>query len=443
VNKKADIPSSLQQIYGIKYMFQSSNPPLPSGPYFLSAFTGKVYQAYRLYNDENQAFLYGVIPAPDGSYRQLSAHIDGAHTSTVGVPSRLYFTPTAAKPFSGYRLAVKDIYDVAGLKTGCGSRAYYQTYPPKNTTAYAIQRLIDMGMVIVGKVKTSQFANGETATDDWVDIHSPYNPRGDGYQDGSSSSTGPASSLSSYDWLDISIGSDTGGSMRGPASKCGLFGNRPSHGSMSLQNVMPLSPAFDTAGIFSRDAIPWAQIAKLWYPDLKDYTEYPKKLLFPVDVFGSNYTAHPPANGTADAVLNAFLKKLEAFLGVSRTDVNLTTMWTANFPATSFDTFLNTSYVNVITTDQISLLRNSFFQTYAMKNGGRVPFVNPAPVARWAYGLGLSNSQYQEALANKTIYQSWVASQVLRGNQSKTCSESILVYPQSVGATLYRNAYLP
>jgi Amidase len=441
------ISSSIKKTYNIKFVFTSPATPLPSGPYFLSPLTGNVYQAYRLYTDENQAFIYGVVPASNGTYKQLSAHTDGAHTPTVGVPSRLYYTPTPAQPLAGYRLAVKDIYDVAGLKTGCGSRAYYQTYPIKNTTALSVQRLVDAGMVIIGKVKTSQYANAERITDDWVDYHASYNARGDGYQDTNSSSTGSGSAMSSYDWVDFALGSDTGGSMRGPAGKCGLYGNRPSRGAIPLTNVMPLSPTFDTAGIFSRDAILWAQVGKLWYTDFQDYTTYPKKLLFPVDGFGSSYTANPPANGTADATLNSFLKKVEGFLGVNRTEVNLNTMWAGTRPtnvsATSFNDLLNTSFQDILGPDSIRLVGNSFIQDYAAMNGGRTPFINPSPYTLWAYGRTVSPSRYQQAIANKTIFQNWVATQILRGNQSNTCSDAILVYPQSVGTTAYRNLYLP
>jgi Amidase len=417
---------------------------LPSGPYFLSPLTGDVYQAYRLYVDENQAFIYGAIPTSKGTYRQLPAHTDGAHTSTIGVPSRLYFTPTSDKPLAGSRLAVKDIYDVAGLKTGCGNRAYYQTYPVKNATGPAVQRLLDLGMVIVGKVKTSQFAKAEVATDDWVDLHAPYNPRGDGYQDASSSSTGSGSAMASYDWLDFAVGSDTWGSMRGPAARNGLYGNRPSRGAVSLSNVMPLSPVFDTAGIFARDAISWAQVGKLWYTDFKDYTMYPKKLLFPVDVFGTSYTENPPASGSVDAILDSFLKKVEDFLGTTRTEVNFTTMWTETRPSDvtdPVDVMLHTSFYDIIGSDQVRLVRNSFFRDYAAMYDGRTPFVNPSPSLLWEHGLAVSESRYQEAVANKTIFQTWVASQVLRGDQSDTCSDAIVVYPQSVGETLYRNLY--
>ena len=189
------------------------------------------------------------------------------------MPSRLYFTPTAKKPLAGMRLAVKDIYDIQGLRTGCGNRAFFQLYPEKNRTAPAIQRLLDGGMVLVGKSKTSQFANGETATDDWVDLHAPYNPRGDGYQDGSSSSTGSGTAVAAYPWLDFAVGSDTGGSMRGPAGVNGVFGNRPSHGAVVLDDVMPLSPELDTAGIFSRDAKLWATAGNWWYDNFTSVSD--------------------------------------------------------------------------------------------------------------------------------------------------------------------------
>lgn len=441
---RSSIPSFIRSIYNIKFVFKSPATPLPSGPYFLYPLTGNVYRAYRLYTDDNQAFTYGVIPAGNGTYKQLSAHTDGAHTPTIGVPSRLYYTPTPAQPFAGLRLAVKDIFDVAGLKTGCGNRAYYQVFPEKNATAPAVQRLLDLGMVIVGKTKTSQFARAETSTGDWIDLHGPYNPRGDGYQDASSSSAGSGSALASYAWLDLALGSDTWGSMRGPAAVNGLYGNRPSRGAIPLTDVMPMSSVFDTGGIFSRDAILWAQVGKLWYTDFTDYTMYPRKLLFPVDVFGTSYRTNPPAKGSVEAILNTFVKKVEGFLGVTRTEVNFTTMWIETRPSTvtdPVDVLLNTTFSDIIGVDQVRLVRNPFFEKYASTYEGRTPFVNPSPSVLWAHGLTVSQSRYDEAIANKTIFQTWIASQVLRGNQPDTCSDSIMIYPQSVGTTVYRNLF--
>lgn len=75
------------------------------------------------------------------------------------------------------RLGVKDIFDLKGLRTSGGNRAFYDLYPARNTTGPAVQRLIDAGAVVVGKMGTVQFANGDNPTADWVDFHCPFNPR--------------------------------------------------------------------------------------------------------------------------------------------------------------------------------------------------------------------------------------------------------------------------
>jgi len=164
-------------------------------------------------------------------------------------------------------------------------------------------------------------------------------------------------------------------------------------------------------------------------------------------VFGSSYITQPPEDGTADAILDSFLKKVEGFLGVSRTEVNLTTMWTETRPpgaaaADSFDALLNTTFSDIMSFDSLSLVGNSFLKTYGEINGGRTPFVNPSPALLWSHAQTISESRYQEALANKTIFQSWVTGQVLQGGQPDTCSDAILVYPQSIGATVYRNEFI-
>ncbi|KAI0669701.1 amidase signature enzyme [Trametes maxima] len=456
-NGSHGIPStslgSAKKKFGIEFVLRSKGFPLgvsltktlPSGPYFLEPATGHIYEAYRLYNDENQSFLYGTIPDGQGGYQILSAHVPGAATESIGVPSRLYFTPTPEKPLAGYRLAVKDIFDIKGLRTGCGNRAYFNHYPPKERTAPAIQRLLDGGIVLVGKAKTSQFANGEVATADWVDLHAPYNPRGDGYQDGSSSSTGPGTAQASYPWLDFAVGSDTGGSMRGPAGANGVFGNRPSHGAVSLDDVMPLSPELDTAGIFSRDAKLWATAGHWWYQNFTSFSKFPKKIIFPLEYWGSSYLQDPPAAGTPDATHNDFIKKLEGFLNTTRTELTLASLWNetkpANASAPTLQTLLSTTYADLITLDQTALVADPFFADYAAANGGRTPFINPAPLARWNYGRALSAGRKEEALANKTTFMDWFADSVIKGGDPESCADAILLYPQSSGETSYRNEY--
>lgn len=152
----------------------SSQDSISNGPYFLSS-TGAVFEAWRLYSDFAGAFTETLVPAADGTFTVLPANLPG-QSLAVAAPSRLYYTKTAEKPLAGVRLGVKDIYDVAGVRTSDGNRAWYHLYPPATKSALAIQRLVDAGAIIVGKMKTSQFANGEEATADWVDYHSPFNP---------------------------------------------------------------------------------------------------------------------------------------------------------------------------------------------------------------------------------------------------------------------------
>jgi len=202
------------------YNFTDWRPAVPVGPYFMSASTGEVFQAYRLYSDVQGAFTEGLKSNTDGSYSILSAAIPGAQNLTIGLPSKLYYTKTASKPLAGIRVGIKNIYDIAGIKTSYGNRAYYDLYLPRTVAGTAVQRLIGAG---------------------------------------------PGAGIGAYDWLDIGLGSDTGGSIRSPSEVNSCFGNRPSHGLVPLDYVMPLSPDLDTAVFLTRDPYLWHEAAKSLY----------------------------------------------------------------------------------------------------------------------------------------------------------------------------------
>lgn len=424
--------------------------PLPPGPYLVDPLSGNVFQPWLLNEDTNEAFVYGTVPDGNGGFMELDTRIDGMSTLTVAVPSRLYFTPTPEQPLAGARLAVKDIFDVQGLRTGCGNRAFYALYPPKNASCPAVQRLLDGGAVLVGKTKASQFANGETATADWVDQHAPFNPRGEGYQDAGASSTGSGAGVAAYPWLDYAIGSDTGGSVRSPASVDGVYGNRPSQDAVPLDGVMPLSPVFDTAGVLTRDAKMWKTFGDWWLQNFTQYNQYPKKILIPVDIFGSSYLSTPPQNGTADAMFNTFIQKLEGFLNTTRTEFNMTTMWNTTSPIIAnvsnppppLTEYLNTTYAFIAFTDQVPLVADPFIHDYQAAHGGDMPFIDPSPLERWTFGRTLDPAQVRPpAFTNKTVFLNWFRGQVLGGSNNQTCANSLFLYPQSVGATNYRNRY--
>lgn len=127
----------------------------------------------------------------------------------IAVPSRLYFKVTKEKPLNGLRVSIKDNIDVQGVKTSGMCRSYFHLYPPAAKSAYAVQQLVDLGAVIVGKTGLNQFADAEDPTGDYVDYHCPFNPRGDGYRSPGGSSSGAGAATAAYDWLDVSVGTDS------------------------------------------------------------------------------------------------------------------------------------------------------------------------------------------------------------------------------------------
>ncbi|CZT17353.1 related to D-mandelate dehydrogenase [Ramularia collo-cygni] len=409
---------------------------VPPGPYFLAS-TGAVYQAWRLYSDFAGSFTESVITSNGGkSFSVLPAGVMG-QSIAIAVPSRLYYIKTASQPLAGVRLGVKDIYDIAGVRTGNGNRAWYKLYPSATAHATPVQRLIDAGAVIVGKMKTSQFANGESATADWVDYHSPFNPRGDGYQDPSSSSSGPGSGAASYSWLDLTLGSDTGGSIRGPSQVQGLYGNRPSHDLVSLENTMPLAPELDTAGFLTKDPILWMEAAKVLYgSNITIANRYPKKIK----------TVSFPTNVSADGdeLILDFLEGLTSLTGAQVETYDLEAHWNSTNPTGAANTtlldLLSTTYPIIISQRQTALVRDPFYADYAALHDGRLPAVNPAPLLRWAYGDSFPNTTVDVANANRTLFGDWINNEVLPSNE-ETCSESLMLYIGSQADENYRNEY--
>ena len=127
----------------------------------------------------------------------------------IPVPSRLICPISSSKPLANVRLAVKDLFDVKGVKTSGQNRAYKQLYPAANDTAHFLRRLLDLGAVIVGKSKCTQFGSGEQPTADWIETLCPWNPRGDGYLSPRGSSTGSGVAIAAYSWVDVGIGTDS------------------------------------------------------------------------------------------------------------------------------------------------------------------------------------------------------------------------------------------
>ncbi|KAJ9114132.1 hypothetical protein QFC20_001648 [Naganishia adeliensis] len=424
-----------------------SGQAVPSGPYIASynPASGSVdlTEVFRLYRDQEQAFTTPLIPFADGqSFSPLAAQVSGMNTVSIPVPSRLY-TKNVVNPraLESVRVAVKDLYDVAGVPSGLGNRAYWLTYEPRNVTAVSIQRLIDQGAVIIGKVKTSQFANGETPTADWQDQFSPFNIRGDGYQDPSTSSAGSGSSIGAYDWVDVTIGSDTGGSVRDPAANNGAFGIRPSHTAISLEGVMPMSAPLDTAGFLTRDAKEFAEFGKAWYGDrFESYEQKPKTIFVPNDYFPLASDANP----AAQPIYDNFIESLQSYLNASIDTRSFADIWnssgTMEQVQQTIPAFLNETYPTLIGYYQWTNFGQPWFEDYASQHDGRTPFIDSQPAVRWAYGRQRGEAGYQEELRRKNVFRDFFSEYVLKAD-NETCTDGLFLYPINTGFTSYRNGY--
>lgn len=137
---------------------------------------------------------------------------DGETSLIVAVPSRLRSKRSAELPMAGLRIAVKDNFDLKGVKTSLTSRPFHDIYPAKQETAPCIQRLIDLGALLVAKTKLTSFATWEEPIES-IDWPAPWNPRADGFLSAGGSSNGSGAAISTYEWLDIAIGSDSKSSL--------------------------------------------------------------------------------------------------------------------------------------------------------------------------------------------------------------------------------------
>jgi amidase len=206
-------------------------------------------------------------------------------------------------PLAGLTFGLKDIYDVAGAKTGFGCPDWLRSHEAAARTAPAAQMLLDAGAHLVGKTHTEEMAwslTGENAH-----YGTPVNVSGPGRAPGGSSSgwaTVVAAGL-----VDFSIGSDTGGSVRLPASYCGILGLRPTHGRISLDGVCPLASSFDTCGWFARDAAVFERVGRVLLGDAAPAPK-PGRLLVAQDAFAF-------AEAGAITALNPALDRDASLLG--------------------------------------------------------------------------------------------------------------------------------
>ncbi|KAH7312539.1 amidase signature domain-containing protein [Stachybotrys elegans] len=348
---------------------------LCSGPYVWSGTC--FHRIYRSYADSQSAFFSSIIHIPeDGRF------IETRPTSHVAVPSRLYSPPRAQdRPLSGLRFAVKDLIDVAGLRTSAGSRDYYKYVAESASSAQLITHLISLGAVLIGKTKNTQFANGEDPQE-WIDYTCPWNPRGDGYQNPDTSSSGSATAISSYDWIDFTIGTDTCGSIACPAAAQGVFAIRLSTGAASQEGVLRMNKYLDSVGLFTRHIDVLSNITSLWLrPDDRLYqtTVQPWS---PVDIVYP-WSSFSHGNKETLEAHERFVQSLLSFTGATRRDLDLDREWKRIDPLTSAssvyeDLKKTTGYLHLAGfSDRVEPFRLAFKEEY-----GREPYLDKVNLSK-------------------------------------------------------------
>lgn len=175
--------------------------------------------------------------------RTSEAAIEGARAAEADIARGHWRGPLHGMPF-----AVKDIYDTAGVLTSGHSRICIDRVPTRDATAVA--RLRAAGAVLMGKLATHEFAHGGPSFDlPWPPARNPWNTAH--FTGGSSSGSGAAVAAG---LVPASLGSDTGGSIRGPAGLCGIAGFKPTYGLVSRAGVLPNSYSYDHCGPMARTA---------------------------------------------------------------------------------------------------------------------------------------------------------------------------------------------
>src|SRR5499433_1496859 len=219
----------------------------------------------------------------------------------AGPPIRIAGAPGG--PLAGLTFAAKDLFDVAGYPTGGGNPDWARSNPVPTRHAWAVQKLLDSGATLIGKTITDEVSLGIVGENAFYGT--PVNPRAPGRVPGGSSSGSAAAVAASL--CDTALGTDTGGSVRVPASFCGLYGIRPTHGRLPVSGMMAQAPSSDTTGWFARDAATFAKVSSVMLDETIP-SALPRKLIIAAGAFGF-------ADPEVAAALQPIVEQLRRMIG--------------------------------------------------------------------------------------------------------------------------------
>ncbi len=180
-------------------------------------------------------------------------------------------------PLSGRTFAVKDVFAIAGVAACYGNPTWLRTHPPATRTAATVAALVAAGATVVGVTITDELALSLTGEN-----HHYGTPRNMACPDRvpGGSSSGSAAAVAGH-LVDFALGTDTGGSVRVPASHTGVFGIRPTWGAVSEDGLLPLAPRFDTVGWFANDPATLAAVGAVILPPPRDDATLAQRFVAP------------------------------------------------------------------------------------------------------------------------------------------------------------------
>ncbi|PHH93364.1 hypothetical protein CDD83_5918 [Cordyceps sp. RAO-2017] len=412
---------------------------LPSGPYFL--FGPNLYQAWKLYDDEADAFALGVIPenaTQTAGFQSLNSLSQSGSHKAIAVPSRLYHPhPSPEKPLSGMRMAIPDSMSLKGVPTSLSSRSWQSLYQsPADTTAAFAQRLLDQGALIVGKTKSSQFASAA----EWVDEREPWNPRGDGYQHSLGGAAGAAAAMATYKWLTLAFGFDGFGGVTEPAAAHGLFSLRTTPETAPLAGSQTSATSYDSVGLVSRNLPELSRIATavLSQSGLTPNLDLPKRLVYPQDI------ADVESSEEDRRLVSRFLRVLESSLGLTAEKVNVSIAWAESPPPEAKGQALQ-EYV------KDSAFRSFCYEFYHQYDEFRKTYQNKFHIApyteasvkyRWETGKRVSKQEYDEYRLRIDVFRKWFQTNIMDANSSRDAWTAVAM-PFHSQAPVYRDEPMP
>jgi amidase len=222
---------------------------------------------------------------------------------------RLHIAGRAGGPLAGLTFAAKDLFDVAGHPTGGGNPDWQRSHDVPTRHAWAVERLLEAGASLIGKTITDEVSLGILGENPFYGT--PLNTAAPSRVPGGSSSGSAAAVAGGA--CDVALGTDTGGSVRVPASFCGLYGIRPTHGRIDISGVLAQAPSSDTVGWFARDARTFARVSAALLGEPIPAT-LPRRLVIATDAFGF-------ADAAVAAALRPRIERLEALLGERRDEI--------------------------------------------------------------------------------------------------------------------------